>query len=117
MSQAPANRALSSRERAALALLFLIGIVVPLFALPGAASGPPQPVAIVFGPWVSASDAIARSLSAGYPVLRSGRSAFIVVAAPVEPASSMRPEGAIMVLTLSGLAGCLDAVATEAVSS
>lgn len=117
MIQAPANRALSGRERAALCFMFLVSILVALLALPGDAPGQRQPVAIVFPPWVSTDDAIARSLSAGYPVLRSGRSSFVVIAAPVEAASALRPQGAIMVLALAGLAGCLDAAAAVPAAS
>ncbi|HEY5797910.1 MAG TPA: hypothetical protein VIU82_23125 [Bosea sp. (in: a-proteobacteria)] len=111
MIQAPANRGLSGRERAALCLMFFASIFVALLALPGASPG--QPLAIVFAPWVSADEAITRSLSAGYPVLRSGRSSFVVIAAPAEAAQVARPQGAVMVLALVGLAGCLDAAATE----
>lgn len=108
---------LSGRARVALALACLGSIVVPLLALPGAHSASPTPLAIVFPPWVSREDAIARSLSAGHRVLRSGRTAAIVIVAPAEAAAPGRPAGAMMVLALSGLAGCLDAaVAGQAVS-
>lgn len=117
MIQAPANRALSGCEIAALCVLSLVSVLVALLALPGVSSGQQQPVAIVFPPWVSADDAITRSLSAGYPVLRSGRSSFVVIAAPLEMASAARPQGAVMVLALAGLAGCLDAAATEPAAS
>jgi hypothetical protein len=119
MIQAPADRAISGRERAALCFLFLASVLAALLALPGVSPGQQQPVAIVFPPWVSADDAISRSLSAGYPVLRSGRSSFVVIAAPVEAASAsaVRPQGAIMVLALAGLAGCLDAAATDPAAS
>ncbi|HEV7260256.1 MAG TPA: hypothetical protein VGN82_20900 [Bosea sp. (in: a-proteobacteria)] len=117
MIQAPANRALSGRERAALCVMFLASLVIAPLALPGASPGQREPLAIVFPPWVSADEAITRSLSAGYPVLRSGRSSFVVIAAPVEAASAVRPQGAVLVLTLAGLAGCLDAAATEPAAS
>lgn len=117
MIEAPANGALSGRERAALCVLFLASTFGALLALPSATPGRQQPIAIVFPPWVSADDAITRSLSAGYPVLRSGRSSFVVIAAPLEVASAARPQGAVMVLALAGLAGCLDAAATEPAAS
>ncbi len=117
MIHAPASRALSGRERAGLCLMSLASILVALVALPGVSPGQQQPVAIVFPPWVSAHDAVTRSLSAGYPVLRSGRSSFVVIAAPAEAASAVRPQGAIMVLALAGLAGCLDAAATDPAAS
>ena len=117
MIQAPANRGLSGRERAALCFMFLASIFVALLALPGASPGQAQPLAIVFAPWVTADEAITRSLSAGYPVLRSGRSSFVVIAAPAEATKMARPQGAVMVLALVGLAGCLDAAATEPAAS
>lgn len=117
MIDAPADRGLSGCERAAVGLMFLAIVVVALLALPGAAPGRRQPVVIVFPPWVSADDAITRSLSAGYPVLRSGRSSFVVIAAPTEAAPGGRPQGAVMVLALEGLAGCLDAAAPEPAAS
>lgn len=99
---------LSRRARAALALACLASIVLPLLALPGASLAQPAPLAVVFPPWVSGDEAIARSLSAGHRVLRSGRSASIVIVAPADAAAPERPIGAIMVLALAGLAGCLD---------
>ena len=119
MIRVPPRQALSAGERAGLCLMFLASIVVAVAALPGAAPAQGTPVAIVFPPWVSGEDAVARSLSAGYPVLRSGRSAFVVIAAPVEAdgARAVRPQGAILVLGLAGLAGCLDARVTEAALS
>lgn len=111
----PSRQALSAGERAGLCLMFLASIFVAVAALPGAAPAQSSAVAIVFPPWVSGEDAIARSLSAGYPVLRSGRSAFVVIAAPVESggARAVRPQGAVLVLGLAGLAGCLDARVTD----
>jgi len=103
------SAALSGHERGALTLACLASIVVPLVALPGASAAQPAPLAIVFPPWVSGEDAIARSLSAGHHVLRSGRSASVVIVAPTETSAAERPAGAIMVLALAGLAGCLDA--------
>lgn len=117
MIQAPANRGLSGRERAVLCFMFLASIVVAVLALPGASPGQATPLAIVFAPWVSADEAITRSLSSGYRVLRSGRSSFVVIAAPIEAAAAVRPQGAVMVLALVGLAGCLDAAATEPAAS
>jgi hypothetical protein len=119
MTPAPTSGALSGRERAAMCFLALASIVGALLALPGVASERQQPIAIVFPPWVSADDAITRSLSAGYPVLRSGRSSFVVIAAPVAEASTAaaRPQGAILVLGLAGLAGCLDRAASDVVTS
>ena len=75
-------------------------------------------MAIVFPPWVSAGEAITRSLSAGYPVLRSGRASFVVIAGPLDgDALAGKPEGAMLMLALNGLAGCLDVVAPEQAAS
>lgn len=69
------------------------------------------PVAIVFPPWIDASEAVARSFTAGHRVLRSGRLDAIVVVAPAMPGTetSPLPERAWFSLVLAGLAGCLDA--------
>ncbi len=110
----PLRQALSAGERVALCLLFLASIVVAVAALPGASPAQRAPVAIVFPPWITGDEAMARSIDAGHLVLRSGRSAFIViVAADAQAAPAHRPQGAILVLALAGLAGCLDARVTE----
>jgi hypothetical protein len=85
-----------------------------VFSLPGGASVPSQPRAIVFSPWTAGHDAMARSLAAGHRVLRAGISPFIVIVAPAGAAEAPpRPRGALLMLTLQGLAGCLDAGAPE----
>ncbi|WP_108045036.1 hypothetical protein [Bosea sp. 124] len=97
----------------------IVSVLVALVALPGETSARREPVAIVFPPWVSRDEAVARSLSAGYPVLRSGRSPFVVIAAPArtDAAPAARPQGAVMVLALAGLAGCLDAATADQAAS
>lgn len=111
---APGDRALSARERAAVCILFVASIFVATAALPGASSAWRKPSAIVFLPWVSGDEAVARSIAAGHRVLRSGRSGFIViVAADAQAGLARRPDGAVMVLALAGLAGCLDARVME----
>lgn len=110
----PLRQKLSAGERVALCLMFLASIVGAVAALPGASPAKRTPVAIVFPPWITGDEAVTRSIDAGHLVLRSGRSAFIViVAADADTASAHRPQGAILVLVLAGLAGCLDARATE----
>lgn len=93
--------------------------LVALAALPGRETqGGGMPFAIVFAPWVTAEDAVSRTVSAGHLVLRSGRAPSIVIAAaaPGQGLSAARPQGAILMVALGGLAGCLDAVATPAAS-
>lgn len=111
---------LSAGERAALCFMFMASVVVTLVALPGPSSSQRTPVAIVYPPWTTGAEAVARSIAAGHLVLRSGRSAFIVIAAATaegEGAPTHRPQGAILVLALARLAGCLDARVTEATST
>lgn len=93
--------------------------LVALAALPGAQTQiGGTPAVIVFAPWVTAEDAASRTLSAGHRVLRSGRFVSIVIAAPApgQALSAARPQGAILLVALGGLAGCLDAVASQAAS-
>lgn len=97
------------RDGAIVALVLLSTLMAAVASLPAAgASG--QPFALIFPPWLSRDEAIARSLAAGHVVLRSGASPFIVVAAPATAgaATPARPEGAWLILALTGLAGCLD---------
>jgi len=108
------DQALSARERAAVCILFVASIFVAVAALPGASSGRRTPAAIVFPPWISGDEAVGRSIAAGHLVLRSGRSGFIViVATDGQAAPTHRPDGAVLVLALAGLAGCLDARVTD----
>jgi hypothetical protein len=108
---------LSVGERAALCFMFLASVVATLVALPGPSPVQATPVAIVYPPWTTGTEAVARSIAAGHLVLRSGRLAFIVIAAATgdaKAAPTHRPQGAILVLALAGLVGCLDARVTEA---
>jgi hypothetical protein len=96
-------------------LLALVAVsVAALFSLP---QGRPtaQALAIIFPPWTSGRDAMARSLEAGHRVLRGGISPFIVIIAADADAQAAppRPRGALLMLTLQGLSGCLDAGAPE----
>lgn len=97
------------RDGALVVLVLLSTLVGAIASLPGA-DMPDRPLALVFPPWLSREEAIARSLAAGHAVLRSGISPFIVIVAPaghgaIRPA---RPDGAWLMLALAGLAGCLD---------
>lgn len=91
------------------ALVLLSTLVGAIASLPGA-DMPDRPLALVFPPWLSRDEAIARSLAAGHAVLRSGVSPFIVISAPVPQGAvkPARPDGAWLTLALAGLAGCLD---------
>lgn len=111
----PSSRSLSGRGFAALLVAAFASPVLAIAALPAATETDRTPIAILYPPWTSAKDALELSLSAGHRVLRAGRAGFIVVAAPPEPglAPAGLPQGAWLALALSGLAGCLDAPATD----
>lgn len=94
--------------------LSLIALASPLVGLMAAAGGGEAvraaPTAIVFSPWTSAEQAFDRSLAAGHRVVRSGPLDFVVIVAPRDEgeAPAQRPEGALLLATLAGLAGCFD---------
>ena len=75
-----------------------------LASLPGHVAGPSSPLAAIFPPWISGDDAVARSLATGARILRQGAVPFVVVLAPETAA---RPAGALLMLRLDGLAGCI----------
>lgn len=113
----PSNRqALSARAWAGLALLGFASAAFALAALPGSSTqARGAPVAILFAPWIGPDEAVAHTLSAGHLVLRTGRSASIVIVAPTpaDTPPAVRPRGALMVIALVGLAGCLDAATVD----
>ncbi|MGX1788009.1 hypothetical protein ACWIGM_14765 [Bosea sp. NPDC055332] len=86
---------------------------IALASLPGPVSGPSAPLAAIFPPWISGEDAVARSLAAGGRILRQGAVPFVVVLAPE---TAERPVGALLVLRLDGLAGCIISPEAEASS-
>jgi len=92
------------RDATLIASLLLVSVPLSLASLPQASAGASAPLAAVFLPWVSADDAVARSLAAGARILRLGTVPFVVVLAPE---SAVRPDGAVLMLRLDGLAGCL----------
>lgn len=96
----------------------LLVSLAPLASLAGARKGA-EPVAILFPPWVPASEAVALSFAAGHQVLRSGRLPSIVVVAPAATAAQARPlpKGAWLSFALAGLAGCLDAAGPAKVTT
>jgi hypothetical protein len=107
------NQALSGFDRVVLSLICLVTGVAALASLPAAAAMPGRPVAILFPPWISEQEAVTRSLVAGHRVLRPGRSSFVVIVAPADATSAAKPQGAVLMLTLAGLAGCLDVALAE----
>ena len=72
--------------------------------MPGPVAGAPAPLAAIFPPWISGREAVARSLAAGGRILRQGAVPFVVVLAPE---TAERPAGALLMLRLDGLAGCI----------
>lgn len=84
-------------------LAFCSGLLA-LASLPGPVAGAPAPLAAIFPPWISGEEAMARSLASGAGVLRQGTVPFVVVLAPETTA---RPVGALLMLRLDGLAGCI----------
>ena len=111
----PRRQALSGFDRVVLFFACLVISVAALASLPAASAAQGRPVAIVFPPWISGQEAVARSILAGHLVLRPGRSSFVVVVAPADgdAAPAAKPQGAILMLALAGLAGCLDVVLAE----
>lgn len=89
----------------------LVGTLLLLVSASAVASLPSQrrdePLAILFPPWMDGQQALARSLTAGYRIIRVGRLDTVIVVAP-RPAAKPLPPGAWLALALTGLAGCLD---------
>lgn len=107
----PARRGLlPAGDGIALSLIALASPLVGLMAAAGGEAVRAAPTAIVFSPWTSAEQAFDRSLAAGYRVVRSGPLDFVVIVAPREEGElpAQRPEGALLLATLAGLAGCFD---------
>ncbi|CAN7339916.1 hypothetical protein LJR009_002846 [Bosea sp. LjRoot9] len=95
------------------ALTLMAVSLAAVLSLPQAPTDRAVPQAIIFPPWMPQQDAVARSLAAGHRVLRGGISSFIVIAAAAEAgAETARPRGALLMLALDGLAGCLDSGAS-----
>ncbi len=119
MNPCSPREAMSGRERAGVGAVSVVSLLAALLALPGQASAGREPLVIVFPPWVSGDEAVTRSLSAGYSLLRRGRTPFVVIAAPSDPGQprSAMPRGALILLTLSGISGCLDAPVADRAAS
>lgn len=92
-------------------MVFMVGCVGAIASLPTQSKMGDEPIAIVFAPWVSGDDAIARSVAVGHRILRTGRTSSIVIAAPPNETGVelTKPEGALFSVSLSGISGCLDA--------
>jgi len=101
------------RDIGLIAGLALFSGVVTLASLPGPAAGSPVPLAAIFPPWMSGDEAVARSLATGARILRQGAVPFVVVLAPETAA---RPVGALLMLRLDGLTGCIISPEAEASS-
>ncbi|RDJ24915.1 hypothetical protein DWF00_17005 [Bosea caraganae] len=106
------------RDGLIVAGISLTAFVGAVASLPGEET-PGRPIALVYPPWLSKDEAVARSLAAGHAVLRSGASPFIVIVAPLaaDAIRPSRPEGAWLMLGLAGLAGCLDTASPREASS
>ena len=92
------------RDVGMIAGLAICSGIITLASLPGPVSGPSVPLAAIFPPWVTGEEAVARSLATGARILRQGAVPFVVVLAPE---TSARPVGALLMLRLDGLAGCI----------
>jgi hypothetical protein len=108
---ANSGRATALRDGCIVALTLMAVSLAAVLSLPQAAIGRAVPQAIIFPPWLPQQDAIARSLAAGHRVLRGGISPFIVIVADAG-AETAKPRGALLMLALAGLAGCLDSRAS-----
>lgn len=113
VSRPSPSRALSARDRLALLCVALASPLAIAVALPQAGPGTQVPVAVIYPPWTQARDALALTLAAGHRVLRQGRAANVVVIAPSDEGMANRPSGALLLVALTGLAGCLDAPADD----
>lgn len=102
------------RDIGLIAGLALCSSLVTLASLPGPATGPAAPLAVIFPPWITGEEAVSRSLAAGGRLLRQGAVPFVVVLAPEANAPTARPAGAMLVLRLDGLAGCIISSDAEA---
>jgi hypothetical protein len=114
-ASANSGRVAALRDGCIVALTLMAVSLAAVLSLPQALIGAAVPQAIIFPPWMPQQDAMARTLAAGHRVLRAGISPFIVIAAAAEAeagAETARPRGALLMLALDGLAGCLDSRAS-----
>lgn len=111
ISTASRSRLEQWRDIGLIAGLAVCSGFLALVNLPGPVAGPPVPLAAIFPPWVSGEEAMARSLASGARILRQGAAPFVVVLAPETAA---RPSGALLMLRLDGLAGCIISPEAEA---
>jgi hypothetical protein len=108
-ASANSGRVAALRDGCIVALTLMAVSLAAVLSLPQALIGAAVPQAIIFPPWMPQQDAMARTLAAGHRVLRAGISPFVVIAAAAEAgAETARPRGALLMLALDGLAGCLD---------
>lgn len=113
ISAIPRSRRLRQwRDIGLIAGLALCSGLLALASLPGPAAGPSAPLAAIFPPWMSGDEAVARSLATGARIVRQGSVPFVVVLASE---TAVRPAGALLMLRLDGLAGCI--ISSEAETS
>lgn len=108
---APSRRLRQWREIGLITGLAVCSGLAAIASLPGPVAGPAAPLAVIFPPWVSGEEAVTRSLATGARLLRQGAVPFVVVLAPE---AAVRPAGAVLMLRLDGLAGCIISSEAEA---
>jgi len=112
---APSRRLRRWRDIGLIAGLAACSGLAALASLPGPVAGPAVPLAVIFPPWVSGGEAVTRSLATGARLLRQGAVPFVVILAPdAATMPAARPAGAMLVLRLDGLAGCIISSEAEA---
>ncbi|GAU81246.1 hypothetical protein BIWAKO_01138 [Bosea sp. BIWAKO-01] len=121
LNEIPADqrRGVMLRDALIIAIALVTVSLAAAFSLPRGSDEAAPSRAIVFSPWTTERDALSMTLAAGHRVLRSGIARFIVITAPsADPGiAQVKPAGALLMLALSGLAGCLDARSTADASS
>lgn len=90
---------------AATAVASLVTVAAMAFAPDGAGAA----VAVVYAPWTSSADTLARATQAGARIVRFGAAPFIVVVMPerTDFVARARAGGALFMLDPQALAACL----------
>ena len=92
---------------------FISGFAVASVVLVAAMSDPKDivdgPVGVLYPPWTTGGDALARAAAAGARLIRPGRFAFVVLVEPTSAGFARRAkaDGAWMTFGATGLGGCL----------
>ena len=109
----------SARSRPFVDGILIVGFALASFcAVARIALEPRDPasgVAVVFAPWTSPEDALARAVEAGGRFVRYGAFPFIVVIMPetADYLSRISSDGALLVADPRALAACLPAVPAD----